>query len=165
MGGGDGGDAGASGQAGKKGPKAKAKGKDLKQEAPGGAQETAPKKVKTSLDKAMAEAGQVKKDYTTAVLTATELQKRSEKEKGWGWATEDLAVLAGLLTSLNGALGKFGAVFLTADVKDIKKEYQDRHQILEAELNNFVKQCKDRAEEVTKQNKLMTALQARRGLA
>jgi hypothetical protein len=120
------------------------------------------KRTKTKLDVALSEALQLKKEYGSTVLVAQELQKRAEVEQKFEWAVTDMARLSVLLSVLSRAVTAFGKHFLTTDLKDIKKDYKDRNQILEQEIVTFLSQARDPLKDVAQQTKLINATLAAR---
>ena len=113
------------------------------------------KRTQTSLDVALSEALQLKKEFGSTVLVAQELQKRAEIEQKFEWAVTDMARLSLLLSVLSRAVTPFGKHFLTTDLKDIKKGYKDRNQILEQEVVNFLSQARGPLKEVAQHTKLI----------
>ena len=120
------------------------------------------KRTKTKLDVALSEALQLKKEYGSTVLVAQELQKRAEIEQKFEWAVTDMARLSVLLSVLSRAVTPFGKHFLTTDLKDIKKDYKDRNQILEQEVVTFLSQARDPLKEVALHTKLINVTLAAR---
>ena len=120
------------------------------------------KRTKTSLDVALSEALQLKKEFGSTMLVAQELQKRAEIEQKFEWAVTDMARLSLLLSVLSRAVTPFGKHFLTTDLKDIKKGYKDRNQILEQEVVNFLSQARDPLKKVAQHTKLINVTLAAR---
>jgi len=165
-GGDDGDGAEQSGQEPQAKPKAKGKsnaGGTPREKDPG---QKDTKRTKTSLETCLTEASGLRKEYASTMLVAQEIQKKVDKQPGFEWAATDMAKLTALINAVDASVSPFGSKFLTADIKDVKKEYKDRNQILEQELNQFIKDVKGPMNEVSKHTKLINGtIMARNALS
>jgi len=113
------------------------------------------------LEVKLGEAQGIKKEYASLTLTASQLGKRYDSGE-ISWCAPDITKMQALVAALQAGLTAFGSVYVTTEMKTIRKDFKDRGQVLQSEVTQFVDHVKKPLADLGKQILLIKTVIAAR---